>query len=236
MASLYLNPALDSAVVGSQATITGDEAKHAVTVARTRVGERLSIGNGRGLVVSGAVASIDPLTIDVDDVRREAAPDPELWLVQALAKGDRDELAVQAATELGVSGVIPWAAERSVTRWEGPKLAKGQARWEAIVREASKQSIRAWVPLVGPVISTGSITGAVLVLDPTAEVPLSSVALPAEGRIVLVVGPEGGISPRELEKLEQSGATRVRLGAEILRTSTAGPAAIAVLNARLGRW
>jgi 16S rRNA (uracil1498-N3)-methyltransferase len=159
--------------------------------------------------------------------------------VQALAKGDRDELAVQAATELGVSGVIPWAAERSVTRWEGAKLEKGRARWEAIVREASKQSIRAWVPEVGELVSTGSmisIRGRVLVLDPTAEVALSSVALPDEGRILLVVGPEGGISPRELELLEQAGATRVRLGSEILRTSTAGPAAIAVLNARLGRW
>ena len=236
MASLYLNPALDSADIGSPVTISGDEAKHAVTVARTRVGERLSIGNGRGLVVSGAVTSLDPFTIEVEDVRRDPAPDPELWLVQALAKGDRDELAVQAATELGVSGVIPWAAERSVTRWEGAKLEKGRARWEAIVREASKQSIRAWVPEVLPLISTGSITGAALVLDPTAEVALSAVALPTEGRILLVVGPEGGISPRELELLEQGGGTRVRLGAEILRTSTAGPAAIAVLNARLGRW
>ena len=245
MASLYLNPALDSADAGSAVSITGDEAKHAVTVARTRVGERLSIGNGRGLVVGGVVTNLDPFTIEVDSARREPAPDPQLWLVQALAKGDRDELAVQAATELGVSGVIPWAAERSVTRWEGAKLEKGRARWEAIVREASKQSIRAWVPEVasliatGPMISTistGSITAVLLVLDPTAEVALSSVALPDEGRILLVVGPEGGISPRELELLEQAGATRVRLGSEILRTSTAGPAAIAVLNARLGRW
>jgi 16S rRNA (uracil1498-N3)-methyltransferase len=242
VASLYLNPALDSADLGSQVTITGDEAKHAVTVARTRVGERLSIGNGRGLVVGGAVTGLDPLTIEVDSVRREVAPDPELWLVQALAKGDRDELAVQAATELGVSGVIPWAAERSVTRWEGAKLAKAHARWEAIVREASKQSIRAWVPEVGALISTGSITGGgsitgqVLVLDPTAERPLSSVDVADGGRIQLVVGPEGGLSPRELELLEQGGAVRVRLGSEILRTSTAGPAAIAVLNARLGRW
>ena len=236
MSSLYLNPALDSADIGSTVGITGDEAKHAVTVARTRVGERLSIGNGCGLVVSGAVTSLDPFTIEIDSVRREPAPDPQLWLAQALAKGDRDELAVQAATELGVSGVIPWAAERSVTRWEGAKLDKGRARWEAIVREASKQSIRAWVPEVGELVATKQLTGPMLVLDPTAEIALSSVALPAEGRILLVVGPEGGISPRELEQLEQGGATRVRLGSEILRTSTAGPAAIAVLNARLGRW
>ena len=238
MASLYLTETLDSASVGSVVTLAGDEAKHAVTVARARVGERVSIGNGRGLIVAGAVASLDPFTVEVDAVRSEPAPAPALWLVQALAKGDRAELAIQAATELGVSGVIPWAAERSVTRWEGAKLEKGQARWAAIVREASKQSIRAWVPEVQALISTGSITGAgtVLVLDPTAAVALTSVELPATGRISLAVGPEGGISARELEQLEQAGATRVRLGPEILRTSTAGPAAIAVLNARLGRW
>ena len=234
MASLYLSEYLEVAVAGDSIALDGDEAKHAVTVARTRVGERLAIGNGRGLVASGVVSSLDPFALTVDDVRLEAAPDPQLWLVQALAKGDRDELAVQAATELGVSGVIPWSAERSVSRWEGAKLEKGRLRWEAIVREASKQSIRAWMPVVEPLATTKQISG--LVLDPTADVALTEVALPATGRIALIVGPEGGISPRELQLLEQQGSTRVRLGPEILRTSTAGPAAIAVINARLGRW
>lgn len=236
MASLYLSSALESTEVGSVVTLTGDEAKHAVTVARTRVGERLAIGNGRGLVASGTVTSTEPFSLEVDEVRVEPAPDPQLWLVQALAKGDRDELAVQAATELGVSGVIPWAAERSVSRWDGAKAAKGIARWQAIVREASKQSIRAWVPEVGALATTNQLEGFLLVLDPTAATALSAVELPTTGRISVVVGPEGGISPRELEKLEGAGAVRVRLGQEILRTSTAGPAAIAVLNARLGRW
>jgi 16S rRNA (uracil1498-N3)-methyltransferase len=234
MASLYLSEYLESATVGDSITLEGDEAKHAVTVARTRVGERIAIGNGRGLIVSGTVSSLDPFALTADEVRVEPAPDPQLWLVQALAKGDRDELAVQAATELGVSGVIPWAAERSVSRWEGAKLEKGRLRWEAIVREASKQSIRAWTPAVEPLATTKQISG--FVLDPTASVALSAVPLPLSGRIALIVGPEGGISPRELEMLEQQGSTRVRLGPEILRTSTAGPAAIAVLNARLGRW
>jgi 16S rRNA (uracil1498-N3)-methyltransferase len=236
MASLYLNSALESAVVGSTVSLEGEDAKHAVTVARTRVGERLSIGNGRGLIVSGAVASLLPFELAVDSVVDQPRPSPELWLVQALAKGDRDELAVQAATELGASGVIPWAAERSVTRWDAAKAEKGRARWESIAREASKQSIRAWVPDVESVVTTKAIAGTVFVLDPTASDALSTIALPEDGRILLVVGPEGGISQRELEQLEQGGARRVRLGDEILRTSTAGPAAIAVLNARLGRW
>lgn len=237
MASLYLNSTIESASVGATVGLEPDEAKHANTVARARVGERLSIGNGRGLIVSGTVSALEPFALLVDEVRDELPASPQLWLVQALAKGDRDERAVQAATELGVTGVVPWAAERSVTRWDGAKRDKGRARWQSIVREASKQAIRGWVPEVEPLVSTAAIAGdVVLVLDPAAEVALTSVALPQQGRIALVVGPEGGISPRELALLEQRGATRVRLGAAILRTSTAGPAAIAVLNARLGRW
>ena len=237
MASLYLSSALESAVVGGVVVLMGEDAKHAITVARTRVGERLAIGNGRGLVVSGEVSAVEPgqLSLVVETVRSEDRPSPELWLVQALAKGDRDELAVQAATELGASGVIPWSASRSVTRWDAAKAEKGRSRWEAIVREASKQSIRAWVPDVESVATAAAIgrLGAVLVLDPTADTRLSDVVLPETGRIHLVVGPEGGIDEKEIAVL---GGTRVRLGAEVLRTSTAGPAALAVLNARLGRW
>jgi len=237
VASLYFSTALQAAAVGSRVVLLGEDAKHAVTVARTRVGERLSIGNGRGLVVHGTVSSVESgqLTLEVESVRDEPLPTPELWLVQALAKGDRDELAVQAATELGASGVIPYSASRSVSRWDAVKAQKGRVRWEAIVREASKQSIRAWVPAVEPVASAAAIGAleSVLVLDPTATVALTEVDLPAAGRIHLVVGPEGGIDEKEFAVL---GGTRVRLGAEVLRTSTAGPAALAVLNARLGRW
>jgi RNA methyltransferase, RsmE family len=241
MASLYLHEGLArDAVAGSVVTLTGDEARHAITVARVRVGERLSLGDGEGVVVSGPVRTVgrDELTLEVESVERHEPARPELWLGQALAKGDRDELAVQAATELGVSGVIPWAAERSVSRWEGPKAAKGRDRWASIVREASKQSIRPFVPAVEPVATTAALAqlpGQVLVLVPGADVALTEVELDPT-RVTLVVGPEGGTAPRELETLVAGGATPVRLGVEVLRTSTAGPAAIAVLNARLGRW
>jgi 16S rRNA (uracil1498-N3)-methyltransferase len=238
VASLYLIPEIDEqdAAAGGVVHVTGDEARHAISVARMRVGETISVGDGKGLIVEGAVASIaaGDLAVEVRRLRREERPTPELWLAQALAKGDRDELAIQAATELGVSGVIPWQAERSVSRWEGPKAAKGRERWQSIVREASKQSIRAWVPDVTEVTGSKAFaqaTGLVLVLEPTASDRLSDVALGEHDRITLVVGPEGGVSPAEL------GIGRpVRLGAEVLRTSTAGPAALAVLNARLGRW
>lgn len=240
MASLYLVPHLRDVAAGSSVDLAGDEGRHAITVARVRVGETLSISDGSGVVATGAVESIEgtTLTLAVASVERHAPPSPELWLAQALAKGDRDELAVQAATELGVSGVIPWAAERSVSRWDGAKAMKGRDRWAAIVREATKQSIRSRVPIVDPLATLGSLAqspGSILVLEPTAPTRLTDVALDGD-RITLVVGPEGGISPRELEALAAAGATAVRLGPEVLRTSTAGPAALAVLNARLGRW
>ncbi len=241
MASLYLSSALEIANTGSSVVLLGDEARHAATVARARVGERIAVGNGRGLVVTGVIESVSPtsVVVIVDEVVESPAASPELWLVQALAKGDRDELAVQAATELGVSGVIPWSAERSVSRWDGAKADKGRARWEAIVREASKQSIRPWIPIVESVTSSSAVSalpGLVLVLEPTATTRVSDIVLPAHGRISLVVGPEGGVSQREREVFAGAGAVLTRLGSEVLRTSTAGPAALAVLNARLGRW
>jgi 16S rRNA (uracil1498-N3)-methyltransferase len=242
MASLYLLPAHHGVDVGagSVVQVTGDEARHAITVARVRVGERISVSDGEGLLATGVVTSIDGgvVSLDVESAARHPAPEPELWLAQGLAKGDRDELAVQAATELGVSGVIPWAAERSISRWEGAKAAKGRERWASIVREATKQSIRSRVPVVEPIVSTTALAklpGSTLVLEPDATTRLTEVPLD-DARITLVVGPEGGIAPRELEALSSAGATLVRLGPEVLRTSTAGPAALAILNGRLGRW
>ena len=170
---------------------------------------------------------------------------PAVFLAQALAKGDRDELAVQVATELGVDGVIPWTAARSISRWEGAKVAKGRDRWAAVVREASKQSVRPWLPDVLDLVTTKQLARLastdqaegvrMLVLEPTAATPLS--ALDFDRRdLVLVVGPEGGITPQELDALSAAGADIVRLGDEVLRTSTAGPAALAVLAVALGRW
>lgn len=136
---------------------------------------------------------------------------------------------------------MPWAAARSVSRWEGPKVEKGLTRWRAITREATKQAVRAWGPEVGGLATTKAIAARagdarVLVLEPSAEVALSAVDLTGASSVLVVVGPEGGISPAELETLSAAGATPVRLGDSVLRTSTAGLAAIAVLSVRLGRW
>lgn len=243
MAHFYLVEDLESAAVGDRVALVGAEARHAVTVSRIAVGETVSIGNGAGLVVTGEVVSAEhaELAITVNEVHEHPHRQPALFLVQALAKGDRDELAVQAATELGVDGVIPWQAARSISRWEGAKVAKGRDRWTAIVREASKQSIRPWAPDVLDLATTKQLAAMVssavrmLVLDPTAEAPLASLTLD-DRDLLVVVGPEGGVAPQELATLTSAGAELVRLGPEVLRTSTAGPAAIAVLNVGLGRW
>jgi 16S rRNA (uracil1498-N3)-methyltransferase len=242
VAHFYLSEELTEASVGSKISVTGLEARHAVTVSRIAVGEEISVGNGSGLVVHGTVVSAEhsEFVVEAVSVAQTPASTPAVWLAQALAKGDRDEYAVQQATELGVDGVIPWSAQRSIVKWEGAKLRKGHDRWGAIVREASKQSIRSWVPEVAELASTAVLCALaketrMLVLEPTAELQLS--ALTPDGRdVVLVVGPEGGIAPGELSRLEGAGAQLVRLGDTILRTSTAGPAAIALLNAQLGRW
>ncbi|MET0480294.1 MAG: 16S rRNA (uracil(1498)-N(3))-methyltransferase [Mycetocola sp.] len=244
MSSLYLREDLATADEAALVELVGAEAKHAVTVNRSRVGDDIRIGNGRGLLVTGVIESIEPGHVGVraNTVTVEQEPSPRLVLVQALAKGDRDEMAIQAATELGVSAIIPWAASRSVSRWEGPKKEKGRLRWETIVREASKQSIRSFVPSVSPIASTADLsrlagTSRVVLLDPTASEPLSQIDVASDARdLLLVVGPEGGISDAELDSLTAAGATRTRLGDTVLRTSSAGPAALAVLNVRLGRW
>jgi 16S rRNA (uracil1498-N3)-methyltransferase len=230
---------------GGTVTLTGPEAHHAATVRRVRVGEEVTVGDGRGAWLTGEVEAVAPreVVVRVRERTDAPAPRPRVVLVQALAKGDRDELAVQAATELGVDEIVPWQAARSVSRWDAAKVSKGRARWATIVREAAKQAHRAWLPDVAELTTTAQLArraeaSVVLILEPTATEPLSGLRV-GEGEerdIVLVVGPEGGIAPEELDVLTAAGARAVRLGDTVLRTSTAGPAALAVVSAALGRW
>lgn len=243
MAHAYLDESLGPVRAGELVEITGDEAHHAVKAARLAVGERIRLGDGRGMRVECEAAEVAPgrfVARALEDSVVEPEPSPRLHLAQALAKGGRDEQAVQAAVELGVDGVVPWQARRSIAQWRGEKAEKQRARWQAIVREATKQSLRARLPGVAALHDARTLAEAVpgaklLVLDPGGEVPLRDAPLDADD-LVLVVGPEGGIDPAELEGLERAGAVRVRLGASVLRTSTAGPAALAALQLRLGRW
>ena len=244
MALHFVTDDASAAGVGDVVVLTGPEAHHAAAVRRVRVDEAVTLGDGQGVWLEGLVTAAAPKQVDVRITARAElpGPSPRIVLVQALAKGDRDELAVQAATELGVDAIVPWQAARSVSRWDA-KAEKGLTRWRTIVREAAKQAHRAWIPEVEGVARLADLVsranGArVLVLEPSAEERLAAVASdPSDDRdVVLVVGPEGGIAPDELEALHDAGARLVRLGDTVLRTSTAGAAAISVLSAATGRW
>ena len=230
---------------GLAVTLGGSEGKHAVNVRRMRVGEGIQLSDGKGLRVRGTVSALgnSSLTVAIDSVTQELAPTVGLTIIQALAKGDRDELAIQAATELGCWGVVPWQADRSISKWEGAKIAKSVDRWQTIVSEAAKQSLRVFEPVVAQPVTSKQLIAQVqdfdlvLVLDPTAETGLGEVVIWDEQKsVAIVVGPEGGISEQELENFGAAGAKRVHLGAPILRTSTAGVAAISVIQAKLGLW
>lgn len=239
---LVLRGDLDGVAPDDHVSLTGSEARHAATVLRVRVGDAASVGDGAGTVADGHVTAVRPgdVVVRVEHVTRHPAPTQRVTLVQALARGDRDELAVQAATELGVDRVVPWSAERSTVRWKGEKRARGVERWETVTREASKQCLRAYVPQVEGCADSQDLPARLVstrmfVLDPEAEVPLHTVVLDARD-VAVIVGPEGGIALSEHDLFVAAGAERVRLGPEVLRTSTAGPVAIAILALRLGRW
>jgi 16S rRNA (uracil1498-N3)-methyltransferase len=227
-------------------TLDGPEGHHAATVQRLRAGESLILADGRGGSATAEVTAVGKgfVTAAVTGSRHEPAPDPRLVVVQGIAKGDRGELAVQAMTEIGVDEILPWAASRSVAQWRGERGGKAREKWAATAREAAKQARRAWLPVVGgdPDCSTRQVASrlgaaaAAFVLHEEATARLTAADLPAAGEIVLVVGPEGGISDAERTAFEQAGAVAVRLGREVLRTSTAGVAALSVLSARLDRW
>lgn len=231
-------------VTAERIVLTGPEGHHAAKVRRLRVGEAVDVVDGRGSRASCTVAAVgrDEVTLDVLGRTTDPRPGPRLVLVQALAKGDRGELAVELATEVGVDEVVPWSAARCVVRWDGERGDKALARWRATAREAGKQSRRAWLPEVRPVHTTRQLldlvraTDVALVLHEAAAQPLASVELPTEGCVLLVIGPEGGLTDDELAELAGAGATVVRLGASVLRTSTAGAAAAAVVSARTPRW
>jgi 16S rRNA (uracil1498-N3)-methyltransferase len=240
---LFFSPTAASLKAGDEYRLAGEEGKHAATVKRLRVGEKLQLTDGVGVRVSANVLTNEgsSLQLKIEKVEFEDRPALSVTLVQALAKGDRDELAIQAATELGATAVVPWQANRCVSKWEGPKVAKGVVRWQTIVTEAAKQSLRVWTPKVESPVSTAELALLVpkfdhfLVLDPTASVAFKA-KLPLSGTVAVVVGPEGGIDSAELNTLEAAGAVRVHLGSGILRTSTAGLAAISSLMAFGGAW
>jgi 16S rRNA (uracil1498-N3)-methyltransferase len=225
-------------------TLSGPEGHHAAAVRRLRPGQRADVSDGAGSLAECVVASAgrDSVVLEVRAVRAVPPPRPRLIVAQALPKGDRGELAVELMTEIGVDAVIPWAAERSITRWQGDRGARALAKWRSTAREAAKQSRRAWLPDVTEPATTAALAKQVsavanaIILEADAPAKLHELSLPEGADTMLIVGPEGGISPAERAALRDAGAIEARLGPTVLRTSTAGATAAAVLLSRTSRW
>jgi 16S rRNA (uracil1498-N3)-methyltransferase len=223
--------------VGGEVLVDGPEGHHAVAVRRLRAGERVVVADGAGGGVRGDVldATKAGLRVRVTQVLDEPAPAVRLVVAQALAKGDRAELAVEMLTEVGVTEIVPWQASRSVARWSADRVDRGLSRWRSTAREAAKQSRRLWIPSISRPVGTRDLAERVaaadlaLVLHEGATDPIAAVPVPSTGEVLLVVGPEGGISPEELETFAAAGARTVRVGDHVLRTSTAGVVALAAL-------
>jgi len=224
--------------------LDGPEGRHASVVRRLRAGEPVVLTDGRGRSADCVVveASRAGLVCQVRGWRTTPAPSPRLVVVQALPKGERAELAVQMLTEIGADVIVPWAAARCVVQWRGERADKALRKWRGHAREAAKQARRAWVPEVPDLASTDDVVALLgasalpLVLHEDAEQPLAALEVPRRGDVTVVVGPEGGITEEEVERLTAAGATAVRLGSSVLRTSTAGVAAAAALLSRTPRW
>ncbi|MGW3305937.1 16S rRNA (uracil(1498)-N(3))-methyltransferase [Streptomyces sp. NPDC001073] len=233
---------------GGEVVLDGPEGRHAVSVKRLRPGEDIVLTDGRGRYLDGVVKTVegkDRLVVLGSTVFEEPREQPRITVVQALPKGDRGELAVETMTETGVDAIVPWAASRCITQWKGERGLKALAKWRATAREAGKQSRRLRFPEVADAATSKQVAALLAKADFAAVLhedreygsePLATAELPAEGEIVLVVGPEGGVSPEELALFEEAGAKACRLGRSVLRTSTAGTAATALLLGRTGRW
>ena len=238
---MFVVPA-DRLVPGT-VVVDGPEGRHAAMVTRLRVGEPVVLTDGAGRRGEGVVAVVgkDRVEVDLPAVAELPPSVPRLVVVQALPKGDRGELAIELMTEVGVDVVVPWAASRCITRWRDARGEKALSRWRTSAQAAAKQSRRARFPEIAAVAGTPEVeallSGAALgaVLHEGATEPLAAVRVPADGDVVLVVGPEGGVSPEELAAFTHAGAGTYRLGDTVLRTSTAGAAGLAVLLSRT-RW
>jgi 16S rRNA (uracil1498-N3)-methyltransferase len=215
--------------------LTGEEGRHAARAMRLGADEPVLLSDGHGTLLSCTVREPlpDGLLLRVHTRRTVPRPRPALSVVQ--------ELAVELMTELGVDEIVPWQAGRSVAQWRGPRAERSVHKWRRAAREAAKQSRRSYVPVIAPLADTAEVCEllaerAALVLHDGAGESLASCRLPDADDLVLVVGPEGGIAEDELAAFGVAGARPVRLGESVLRTSTAGAAALAVLSVRLGRW
>ena len=233
--------------VGDLVTLSGEEAHHAVAVVRVRVGEAIDLVDGHGRRAHAVVRGLpggDAADVEIVAIEDELVPARRLTVVQALPKGEHGELAVDLLTQAGVDRIVPWSAEHCVAVWRGEKAARGVAKWQSAAVRAAKQCRRARVPEIAPLASTAEVLALVasasraLVLHEESDVAMARLVLPVLGEIVMIVGPEGGISARERDAFAQAGALEAGLGPHVLRSSFAGAAAVITMSAMqpMGSW
>jgi 16S rRNA (uracil1498-N3)-methyltransferase len=232
--------------VGQSAVVDGDEGFHAANVRRIRVGERLDLSDGAGTLAHCVIEDVGKGRLSARVLDRQTVPAavPPVTVVQALPKSDRSELAIELATEAGADAFVAWQASRCVARWDGPvRMDKGLRRWGAVARSAARQSRRAHIPSVTGPVSTAELVERVrddaslaVVLHQSAAARIPELPVAQANSLVLIVGPEGGIDDDEVAALTQAGATAVRLGPTVLRTSSAAAVALGALGVLTRRW
>ena len=233
---------------GALAVLGGVVGFLAACVRRIRPGEELLLGDGAGALARCRVeeAGRDRLRARVLGRWTVAPGQPPVTVVQALPKADRSELAIELATEAGADAFVAWQAARSVARWDGARVEKGLHRWRAVARAAAGQSRRAYIPPVEGVLSTAALVQRVadavasgtlvLALHESAAEQLADQTLAQANSLMLIIGPEGGITPDEITALTDAGAVAVRLGPTVLRTSSAAAVALGALGVLTPRW
>ena len=244
-ASVFLVEPPLLAQVGDIFVLDGPEGRHAVAVSRTAIGEHIHVVDGEGTRVIGTVIEHrgkDACVISVELVEHLPDASPRLVVVQALPKSEHGELAVDLLTQAGVDVIVPWAASRCVTQWRLDRAEKSRSKWAQAARAATKQSRRSRAPEIRPVaslsevISLVSTAASAFILHEEAIEVLGTCPVPISGDIVLIVGPEGGISTDEVAALIGAGARSVLIGAHVLRSSSAGALGIAALMSRSESW
>jgi 16S rRNA (uracil1498-N3)-methyltransferase len=228
---------------GAEITLPEDAATHLSRVLRLREGDACVLFNGDGHDYDAQLLRITRREV-VAAIAGARAIDNEsplrISLLQGIARGEKMDLILQKATELGVAAVLPVDSERSEVKLTGERLDKRLAHWRGVVVAACEQSGRARVPEVAEpralLAAAATLPGDTLrlLLDPHGIHALKGLAVPASGQVVIAIGPEGGWSPRDRQALESNGFQGLRLGPRVLRTETAGLAAIAALQALLG--
>ena len=232
-----------SLAAGSIAVLPESAAAHLVRVLRMREGDRCVLFNGDGNDYGARISAAGKreVTVEIDSVIPVDNESPlRITLVQGVARGEKMDLILQKATELGVAGVVPVLAERTEVKLDAERTEKRVAHWRSVMVSACEQSGRARIPaLAQPAAlapAAASLEGSALklTLDPAGEHSLATLSAPQDRNLVIAIGPEGGWSPRDRETLRAAGFTGLRLGPRILRTETAGLAAIAALQSRFG--